>query len=105
MTNIFEHIRAYHEDMEDMEQAASDCLRAKSRRELAVSADHCVDFLSREMQMKAKELVAFYDDQEGLRCDELSLISGEGSSDVWRVYYNRITLAKDVQKRSDNKQV
>ena len=98
MAGILEYIRLTHEDMEDIEQAAADCLKAKSRRDLNVSVDFCVDFLSKELEKKAIELAQFYDETDTVRNDSIRALVGDGPDDVWNIYYKRIAGVKEYHK-------
>ena len=103
MLGVIEQMRDNHEDIENLEQAAVDCLLAKSRKELGVNSDFCVDFIASEIHRKATELVRNYADPDGVRNDDIQYMGGNGSHDVWHAFYNRVAEVKDFTSREVNR--
>ncbi len=73
-----------------------DLKRTNSR----VFCDHAVFFLVESIEQRVTKLLAFHDDIDGVRSDELSLLGSDDSHDVWTEFYARFKNVKEFYRRN-----
>eukprot|EP01136_Pigoraptor_vietnamica_P001698 Opistho-1_new@28669 len=100
METIIEQQRRYHEELERLELAAANELaqRGKSLKD-QINTDHRVHALLERIEGRSKDLLALYEDADGLRKSEIAALSMGGE---FSEFYDRLKALKDYHRRNPN---
>lgn len=102
--SVLEQLRSSHEDIENIEKAMSMVLMDKSKNsKVGVSCEHALKHLIDFSQAKCKTAVEIYEDQDGMRADDINALAGQRGDkkqgDVWTSFYDKVKEVKDYHRR------
>ena len=100
--SILEITRSNQEELETLEESAAQLLLHRTQKHHFLPSDLISDYISTQMQSRAKKVIDFMEDRDSARQDEVSNMAGEGSLDVWHSFYSRIKAARDISRQSSD---
>lgn len=101
--SVLETLRCAHEDLENIEKAASRILLDKHHNpKLAVNCDNSIKHLLEQAGGKCEVALEIYADKDGIRTDDINVLAGQRGNkagDVWTNFYDKVKEVKDYHRR------
>ena len=96
--SILEKARSNHEDVELIEEAAAQLLVTQRFR--ATPVDHEIDFLSREVMTRSRNLLEVHFGSDSHLLEGYNNAGTGTHTDIWHQFYTRVKSAKETARQS-----
>jgi hypothetical protein len=98
--STLEKARSNHEDVELIEESASQLLLHQSQRRVDTRVDHGIDFLCRELMSRSSGLLEIHNGTDTRLSSEHHTEETERSTDIWHRFYSSIKHAKEYARHN-----